>query len=68
MPDKHILKATEPSILRIGFDPEQIAKLHPTQVDDIAYHLARILRGEGSAASEWEHVGLRVSLTPWSGQ
>lgn len=60
-----ILKASGPSVLRIGFDPHQLASLRKEQVDDLAYHLIRVLRGEGSAVSEWEHLGLRVDLRPW---
>jgi len=60
-----ILKATGKSVLRIGFDPNEIAKLRAEQRSDLAYHLARILAGEGSAESEWEHVGIKVDLRPW---
>ena len=60
-----ILRASGPSVLRIGFDPSEIAKLGPEQVTDVVYHLAGILRGEGSAASEWGHIGMKVDLRPW---
>lgn len=60
-----ILKATQPSILRIGFDPAKVASLRPEQLKDIAYHLARVLAGQGSAEDEWLHVGLKVDLRPW---
>lgn len=63
--DPRILKAAGPSILRLGFDPARVATLRPEQVKDIAYHLARLLTGEGSAASEWEHFGIKVDLRPW---
>ena len=59
------LRASGPSILRIGFDPDEIASLRPEQRQDIAYHLVRLLSGEGSAQSEWEHAGMRVDLRPW---
>lgn len=65
MPDKRILKATGPSVLRIGFDPDRVASLRPEMRQDIAYHLARVLAGEGSAEDEWAHFGLRVALQPW---
>ncbi len=60
-----ILKATGPGILRIGFDPDQLASLRHEQVSDLAYHLIRVLQGQSSAASEWEHLGLKVRLDPW---
>lgn len=53
-------------IVRIGVDPERIAKLRPTEISDIAYHLARVIRGEPSAIMEWEHWGLKVDVIPWA--
>lgn len=67
MPAKppRILMATEPSMLRIGFDPNKMAGLRAEQVSDLAYHLTRVLLGQGSAESEWTHLGLKVDLRPW---
>jgi hypothetical protein len=46
------LKADGPSILRIGFDPERLSELRGTKVEDIAYHIARVLTGEARAVVE----------------
>jgi hypothetical protein len=62
---KMIVKATGPSILRVGFDPESFKALREAQKEHVVYHLTRILAGEGSAASEWEYLGMKVSVVPW---
>ncbi|GAA4015421.1 hypothetical protein GCM10022280_12700 [Sphingomonas swuensis] len=61
-----ILKAEGPSILRIGFDPAEFAKLLPDQRQELVrWHVARVLSGEESASEEWTRLGLRVELRPW---
>jgi hypothetical protein len=62
---KSVVKATGPSILRIGFDPEKFAKLRPEQKTHVVYHLTRILEGEDSAVLEWEYFDMKVDLRPW---
>ena len=60
------LQATGPSILRIGFDPEQVRKLTADQLQEfVRWHVARVLTGESSATIEWERLGFRVSVRPW---
>jgi hypothetical protein len=59
------LKADGPSILRVGFDPKQFAALRNDEREHFAYHLIRVLSGEGSAVSEWTHLGLKVDVVPW---
>lgn len=66
MPDKHILKATEPSLLRVAWDPEEFRKLLPDQQQQFAYHILRLFRGEGTAESEWEFMSLKVDLRPYT--
>lgn len=53
-------------VVRIGVDSERIAKLRPSEISDIAYHLARVIRGEPSAIMEWEHFGMKVDVIPWN--
>ena len=60
------LKATGPSVFRIGFDPKEYAKLPHHQREKLFYHFERVLMGEGSAPSEWEHCGLKVDVIPWT--
>lgn len=60
------LRAAGPSVLRIGFDPEQWRKLLPDQRQEfVRWHVDRLLAGEPSAVEEWERLGLKVDLRPW---
>lgn len=59
------LHAKEPSILRVGFDPQRFRSLRPEEKDGVVHHLMRVLEGERSAEMEWEHYGMRVRLDPW---
>jgi hypothetical protein len=59
-----MLKATGCSVAVIRFDADHIARLRREQVDHIAYHVARLLTGDPTAASEWEHLGLRIEVGP----
>jgi len=60
-----VLKADGPSVFRIGFDPADFAKLPHFQREQLWYHFERVLMGEASAVSEWEHHHLKVDLRPW---
>lgn len=60
-----IVKATRPSILRVGFDPEAFASLRTDEKEHVVYHLMRIFSGEASAVFEWDHLGMKVNLAPW---
>ncbi len=66
MPDKRILKATEPSLLRVAWDPVEFRKLLPDQRRQFAYHIIRLFSGEGTAESEWAFMGLKVDLRPYT--
>lgn len=59
------MKATGPSILTVRFDPEKV-RLGVDRSDSIAYHFSRLIRGEETADSEWEHNGLEARLEPQS--
>lgn len=64
--DRRSLKADGPSILRIGFDPEEFAKLLPDQQQEfVRWHVVRVLSGATSAVDAWENVGLKVDIRPW---
>jgi hypothetical protein len=46
LPDKRILKATGPSVLRSGFDPAEYARLLPDQQQEfVRWHVAGEERG-----------------------
>jgi hypothetical protein len=32
------------------------------EVDHLAYHVARLITGQGTAASEWAHFGFSIEL------
>jgi hypothetical protein len=54
------LKAVGPSVAVIRFDPAQFASLRRDEVDHAAYHIARLLAGEGTAESECTHLGMTI--------
>lgn len=54
------LKALGPSVVVIRFDPVKFASLRRDEVDHAAYHIARLLAGEGTAESEWTHLGMKI--------
>ena len=56
------LKATGPSVAVIHFNPRRTARLRGDEVDHLTYHITRLLTGEGTASSEWAHLGLHVEL------
>jgi hypothetical protein len=60
------LEADSPSVLRFGFDPERLSKLRGTEIDDIAYHIARVLIGKASALIKWERHEMKADLRPWN--
>lgn len=62
-PRSSILKATGRSVARIRFDSQQLAFLRREQVDHLSYHFGRLLTGQGTARSEWEHLGLDIEVT-----
>ena len=63
-----ILRALGPSVLVARFDPAQTGRLRSEQVQQLAYHVARVLTGKGSAVSEWQYFGIDVELEPDSDQ
>ena len=59
---KHILRASIASIAVIRFDPTRTCSLRREEVDHLAYHVARLITGQGTAASEWTHLGFAIEL------
>ena len=68
LPMSVILRAVGPSILVARFDPAQTCMLRSEQIQQLAYHVARVLTGQGSAVSEWEYFGIEVEVEPDSDQ
>ena len=62
MATKHILRASTASIAVIRFDPTRTCSLRREEVDHLAYHIARLITGQGTAASEWTHLGVSIAL------
>jgi hypothetical protein len=58
------LKLEGPSEVRIRVDPAQLATLRAAEIDHLAYHIARLLRGDATAVMEWEHLGVGVDTRP----
>jgi hypothetical protein len=61
------LKASGPSVVVIRFDPAKFASLRRDEVGHAAYHIARLLAGEGTAESEWHHLGMKIVVRPDDG-
>jgi hypothetical protein len=59
---KHILRASTACITVIRFDPTRTCSLRREEIDHLAYHVARLITGQGTAASEWTHLGFSVEL------
>lgn len=59
---KRVLKATGQTVARIRFDAGRTAGMRGDERHQIAYHVARLLAGEGTAASEWEHFGITIEV------
>lgn len=59
-----ILRASGPSVAVIRFDTARTGAIRPEQRKQIAYHIARLIAGEGTAASEWEYFGISVEVKP----
>lgn len=59
-----ILKAYGPSVAVIHFDALRVAALRRDEVNHLAYHVTRLLAGEGTASSEWQHLGLLIEVEP----
>jgi hypothetical protein len=57
------LKLEGPSEVRIRLDPAQLATRRAAEIDHLAYHIARLLRGEATAVMEWECLGLTVAAS-----
>ena len=51
------------SVARIRFDSSRLGLLRREQVDQLSYHVGRLLTGQGTARSEWEHLGLDIDVT-----
>ena len=62
MSTKHILRASTASMAVIRFDPTRTCSLRREQVDHLAYHVARLITGQGTAANEWTHLGFSIEL------
>lgn len=54
--------AAGPSVAVIHLDAGKTAGFRRDQIDHPAYHLARLLTGQGTATAEWEHLGLSIDV------
>ena len=62
MATKHILRASTACIAVIRFDPTRTCSLRREEVDHLASPVARLITGQGAAASEWTHLGFSIEL------
>jgi len=59
-----VLKAVGPSVAVIHFDALRVSSLRRDEVEHLAYHVTRLLTGQGTARSEWQHLGLMIEVEP----
>jgi hypothetical protein len=62
MATKHILRASTACAAVIRFDPIRTSSMRREEVDHFAYHVARLITGQGTAASDWTHYGFSIEL------
>jgi hypothetical protein len=62
MVSKHIPRASTASVVVIRFDPARTCSFRREEVDHLAYPVARLITGQGTAASEWTHLGFSIEL------
>ena len=48
--------------MRGRFDPARTSSLRREEVDHLACHVALLITGQGTAASEWAHFGFSIEL------
>ena len=61
-PTRLVLRASGRSVAHIWFDTERTGAMRREEREHIAYHIVRLLSGEGSAAMEWEHFGIALEV------
>ena len=59
-----VLRATGATAAHLRFDTARTGALRVEQREQLAYHIARLIAGEGTAASEWEYFGISIEVEP----
>ncbi|GAC1576744.1 MAG: hypothetical protein NVS3B5_08450 [Sphingomicrobium sp.] len=59
---KRVLKAAGRSVAHIWFDTKRTGMMRREERQHLAYHIGRLLSGEGTAAMEWEHFGIELEV------
>ena len=59
-----MLKAIGETAAHLRFDTARTSALRVEQREQLAYHIARLIAGEGTAASEWEYFGISIEVEP----
>jgi len=57
-----ILKASGPTVAILRFDTARTSGMRPEQVQQITYHIGRLLTGQGTARSEWDYFGISIDV------
>ncbi|GAC1428970.1 MAG: hypothetical protein NVSMB6_28590 [Burkholderiaceae bacterium] len=61
-PSKRVLQAIGQAVAHIWFDTERTRMMRREERQHLAYHIGRLLSGEGTAAMEWEHFGIELEV------
>ena len=59
---KRVLKASGATVAHMWFNTDRTSMMRTEERDHLAYHIGRLLSGEGTAAMEWEHFGIAVEV------
>ena len=59
-----VLKAIGETAALLRFDTARTSALRVEQREQLAYHIARLIVGEGTAASEWKYFGVSIEVEP----
>ena len=57
-----VLKAVGRTVAHIWFDTERTRGMRREEREHLAYHIGRLLTGEGTAAMEWQHLGIELEV------
>ena len=61
---KRVLKAIGRTVALIRFDPARTGGMRGDERHHLAYHIGRLLTGETTAESEWEHFDIAIEVEP----
>ncbi len=61
-PVKRVLRANSRTVAHLWFDTDRTRMMRREERQHLAYHIGRLMTGEGTAAMEWEHFGIELEI------